>query len=145
MKSFYLLLALGVAMTLTACSKDEPAVQPAAKAAPVAAQQVSEKVEQVTKQVEEQAQEAVAQVKGSLDSGQEIYAKACASCHKPGLLGAPKVGDKEAWSALIAAGQEKLVDNAINGIGRMPAKGGASRLSDEEVAVAVDYMVEQSR
>ena len=145
MKSFSLLLALGVAMTLTACSNDEPAVQPAAKAAAVAVQQTTEKVQQGAKQLEEQTQTAVAKVKGGLDSGQEIYATACASCHKTGLLGAPKVGDKQAWSASIAGGQEKLVSNAINGIGRMPAKGGASRLSDEEVAAAVGYMVEQSR
>ena len=145
MKSFSLLLAFGVALTLTACSNDEPAVQPAAKAAPVAVQQTTENVQQVAKQVEEQTQAAVVQVKGGLDSGQVIYAKSCASCHKPGLLGAPKTGDNKAWSALIAGGQEKLVNNAINGIGRMPAKGGASRLSDEEVAAAVDYMVEQSR
>lgn len=161
MKFFPLLLVLCVALTLTACSKDEPAetpkpaVKPAEKAAPAApvaveqvkqvAKQATEKVEQVAQQVEEKTQAVVTKVKDTLSSGQAIYTKACLSCHKLGILGAPKVGDKGAWSALIASGQDKMVDNAIKGIGRMPAKGGASSLTDEEVAAAVKYMVEQSR
>ena len=161
MKIFPLLFALCIALTLTACSKDEPAatpkpaVQPVSKAAPAApvaveqakqaAKQATEKVEQVAQQVEEKAQAVVVQVKEALNSGQAIYTKACMSCHKIGIAGAPKVGDKGAWSSRIAGGNEKMVNNAIKGIGSMPAKGGASSLTDEEVAAAVDYMVEQSR
>ena len=151
MKIFPLLLVLCVALTLTACSKDEPAetpkpvVKPAVEQVKQVAKQVTEKVEQVAQQVEEKTQAVVTKVKDTLNSGQVVYAKACLSCHKMGVLGAPKVGDKGAWSALIASGQDKMVDNAIKGIGRMPAKGGASSLTDEEVAAAVKYMVEQSR
>lgn len=161
MKLIPLLLVLCVAMTLTACSKDEPAEAPKAavpsaeKVAPAAtaaveqakqvAKQVAENVEQVAQQVEEKAQAAVDKVKDTLASGQVIYTKACLSCHKIGLMGAPKVGDKTAWSGLIAGGQEKLVANAIKGIGSMPPKGGVSSLTDAEVSAAVDYMVEQSR
>ncbi len=149
MNKIPLLFLLCVAMTLTACSKDEaevtskPVVQPAEQAAPAvpAAPVAVEKVKQVAKQVTEK----VEQVKATLNSGQAIYTKVCMSCHKTGILGAPKVGDKAAWAALIAGGEKKLVENAIKGTGRMPAKGGVSSLSDEEVAAAVDYMIEQSR
>jgi len=44
---------------------------------------------------------------------------------------------------------EALVGRAINGYigedGAMPAKGGNMSLSDEDVAAAVHYMVEQSQ
>lgn len=161
MKILSLFLVLCAAITLTACSKDEPAeapkaaVQPAEKMAPAVteavgqakqvAKQVTENVEQVAQQVEEKAQAAVDKVKDTLASGQVVYTRACLSCHKMGLMGAPKVGDKTVWSGLLAGGQEKLVKNAINGIGSMPAKGGVSSLTDEEVSAAVDYMLEQSR
>ncbi|HEY5673797.1 MAG TPA: c-type cytochrome [Malonomonas sp.] len=158
MKMLSLLLACCVALTLTACSNEEsattakPATEPVEKAASAAveqakqvAQQASDKVEQVATQVEEKANVVVAKVKEALASGETIYSQACVTCHKMGVMGAPKVGDKEAWSALLAGGQQKMVDNAIKGIGRMPAKGGVSSLSDEEVAAAVEYMVEQSR
>lgn len=161
MKIFPLLLALCLAITLSACSKDEPAeppkpaVQPAVKAAPSAtaaveqakqvARQATENVEQVAQQVEEKAQAAVQQVKTTLTSGQVIYSNACSACHKIGIAGAPKVGDKGAWASRIAGGSEKMLNNAINGLGAMPARGGISSLTDEDVAAAVEYMVEQSR
>lgn len=158
MKIFHLLLMVCVAFTLTACGSEETSAptqssaQPAAKSAPAAveqakqvAAQASDKVAQVAQQVEDQAQGAVAQVKELLADGQVVYTKACLSCHKSGLIGAPKVGDRAAWSALIANGEDKMTKNAITGIGRMPAKGGISSLTDAEVAAAVKYMVEQSR
>jgi len=161
MKSFHILFILCLAMTLTACSKDEPAATPkpaeqtASKPAPMAkaavdeakqvAKQVTEKAEKVVEQVEEKVQVAVAQVKATFSSGQVIYTKSCVSCHKMGIAGAPKVGDKSAWAPLIADGEEKMLNNAIKGIGNMPPKGGASKLTDDEIKAAVDYMVEKSR
>jgi cytochrome c5 len=76
-------------------------------------------------------------------AGQAVYEKACAACHTTGLVGAPKLGDKEAWAALNAEGLDKLANVAINGEGAMPAKGGNASLSDEEVRAAVSYMMEQ--
>jgi len=151
MKISPLLLALCVTLSLTACGKDEPAAtaKPTAPAAveqtKQVTQQATEKVAQVATQIEEKTSVVVGQVREALVSGEAIYNRSCLSCHKMGLMGAPKLGDKAIWSELIAEGQEKLVNNAIKGIGKMPAKGGASSLSDEEVAAAVEYMLEQSR
>lgn len=161
MKIFPLLLVFCAVLILTACSKDEPvatstpAAQTMEKVAPAAtaaveqakqvATQVTENATQVAKQVENTALAAIDQGKAALSSGQAIYTQACMSCHKMGIIGAPKVGDKAAWTALIASGADKMANNAIKGIGSMPAKGGVSSLSDEEVTAAVDYMVEQSR
>ena len=78
-------------------------------------------------------------------SGQEVYDTACYICHNPGLTGAPKPGDVENWKPRIAKGIEVLYTNAISGFqgqtGVMPPKGGNLLLSDEEVRVAVDYLV----
>lgn len=73
----------------------------------------------------------------------EVYSSACAACHDSGAAGAPKLGDGDAWSDRVDKGLETLVDHAINGFNGMPAKGGCSSCSDEEIEVAVEYMVDE--
>lgn len=80
-----------------------------------------------------------------LSIGGKIYRANCAACHDAGVAGAPKTGDKAAWSEHIAHGLDHMTHNAIHGIGTMPPKGGNPNLSDEEIRAAVEYMVEQSR
>ncbi len=75
-----------------------------------------------------------------LKSGQEIYDGVCAGCHNVGAAGAPKNGDKGAWSARLTQGYDKLVEHAIKGIRGMPARGGNPDLDDIEVARAVAVM-----
>lgn len=77
-------------------------------------------------------------------TGKAVYEKSCAVCHKAGIAGAPKTGDKAAWAALNAKGIDALTAVAISGKGAMPAKGGNPSLSDDEVRAAVEYMVEES-
>lgn len=74
-------------------------------------------------------------------SGQEVFDKSCNVCHGAGIAGAPKAGDKGAWSARLAQGKDTLYEHAIKGIRTMPAKGGNAALSDAEVKAAVDHMV----
>ncbi len=76
-------------------------------------------------------------------TGADAYAP-CAACHASGAAGAPIVGDAAVWAERLAKGTEVLYQNAINGIGAMPAKGGLP-LSDNTVKAAVDYMLEQSK
>ncbi len=82
-------------------------------------------------------------------NGKSVYESGCSACHATGVAGSPKVGDKAAWKARIAAGNKTLYKNAISGFqgkkGVMPAKGGFSNLSDAEVKAAVDYMVKSSK
>lgn len=84
---------------------------------------------------------------GGAMSGEQVYNQACSACHAQGVAGAPQTGDQGAWEPRIAQGRETLLDHAINGYqgdaGFMPAKGGNPSLSDDEVAAALDYMVEQ--
>ena len=77
-------------------------------------------------------------------SADAIIKANCAMCHAGGLMGAPKIGDIGLWAPRIAQGRDMLINNAIKGIRMMPAKGGNSRLTDEEVAVAVISMANAS-
>ena len=54
----------------------------------------------------------------SIRPGEEIYQNYCFSCHTPGLSGAPKLGDAEAWAPRIAKGDALLLQSTIDG---MPA------------------------
>jgi cytochrome c5 len=64
------------------------------------------------------------------------------ACHAMGILNAPKLGDKAGWADRIAKGEATLIQNAINGLNVMPPRGGNASLSDEEVKLSVQYMLE---
>ncbi|MGH8503348.1 MAG: c-type cytochrome [Gammaproteobacteria bacterium] len=80
---------------------------------------------------------------GAQAGGQQTYAQVCGTCHDSGVAGAPKLTDTAAWQPRIKQGKQTLYKHAIGGLGTMPPKGGDASLSDEEVQVAVDYMVSQ--
>jgi len=81
--------------------------------------------------------------------GKKIFDTACVACHGMGIAGAPKFGDKAAWSARIAQGTNVLYEHALKGFqgksGVMPPKGGAASLPDADVKAAVDYMVSAAK
>jgi cytochrome c5 len=80
--------------------------------------------------------------------GKSVYGKTCAMCHAAGVAGAPKPGDKADWAPRIAQGKDILYKHAMEGFtgskGVMPARGGSTTLTDDEVKAAVDYMADQS-
>lgn len=121
------------ALALTACGKSEtPAAPPAATEAAVPAPAPAAAPAPV-------AENAV---------GKSVFGKACSLCHAAGVAGAPKPGDKADWGPRIAQGKEVLYKHALEGFtgakGMMPARGGNSALTDDEVKAAVDYMADQS-
>lgn len=73
-------------------------------------------------------------------SGEEIYNSKCSTCHATGAAGAPKYGS-DAWAPRIAKGIETLYVSAIGGFMGMPAKGMCFDCSDDEIKIAVDYIV----
>jgi len=74
-------------------------------------------------------------------AGEALYKQACAVCHVAGVAGAPKLGDKAAWSARLGLGVDGLTASVIKGKGAMPPKGGAGAASDAEIQAAVQYML----
>lgn len=73
-------------------------------------------------------------------TGAQVYNQVCGGCHDSGALDSPKFQDKAAWSKRLAQGYPTLLDHAIKGINKMPARGGDPELSDLEVARGVVYM-----
>ena len=76
-------------------------------------------------------------------SGAEVYDMVCHVCHSTGVLNSPKLGDAPAWTERLAKGKEALYASSINGLNQMPPKGGRPDLSDDEIRLAVDYMLER--
>lgn len=79
--------------------------------------------------------------------GAQVYDSACAACHTGGVAGAPRTGDDAGWTARLEKGYDTLLEHSIDGFtgdaGHMPARGGQPDLTDEQVAAALDYMLEQ--
>lgn len=96
------------------------AAAPAAEAAPAAAAPV-----------------AAAAAAGA---GEALYKQACQVCHAAGVAGAPKFGDKAAWSARLPAGIDALYNSVAKGKGAMPPRGGAAQASDADLRAAVEFM-----
>lgn len=112
-----------------------PAATPAA-AAPVAASVVATPVPAVAEVA------APAAVAAAFDAA-ATYQMSCFACHGTGAAGAPKLGDKEAWSARLEKGMDSVMVNVTNGINAMPAKGMCMTCTDENLRALVDYMVSQ--
>jgi nitrite reductase (NO-forming) len=76
--------------------------------------------------------------------GEKLYKSACLACHMAGVAGAPKLGDKAAWSALTAKGMDAVMEIVVNGKGAMPPRG-ATKADDATLKAAVDYMISKSQ
>ena len=74
--------------------------------------------------------------------GKAVYDKTCAACHKA-IPTAPKLGDKAAWAPLIKRGSKDLIASVIKGKAPMPPRGGAA--NEEDVAAAVEYMINAAK
>jgi len=77
-------------------------------------------------------------------SGKEVVDATCANCHATGEKGAPKIGDKAAWSKRAEQSLSSLTATALKGIRQMPPHGANMKLTDTEIKRAVTYMVNQS-
>ena len=75
-----------------------------------------------------------------LRSSEQIVQSKCIKCHEQGIDGAPKLGDRPAWTARLKKGLSALTKSALHGRGGMPSGGGYADLSDLEIQGAVMYM-----
>lgn len=78
-----------------------------------------------------------------LSSGEQVFRAQCAACHGSGALGAPKLGDNQAWEPRLKSGYEGLLQSALRGKNAMSAQGGGA-FSDLEIGRAVVYMANKA-
>jgi cytochrome c5 len=76
--------------------------------------------------------------------GKEVAETVCAVCHRTGVKGAPKIGDRNAWAKLTSKGLTGLTGVALKGIRKMQPHGGNADLTDTEIERAITHMVNQS-
>lgn len=79
-------------------------------------------------------------------NAEQKYMASCFACHSTGAAGAPKVGDGMAaeWEPRLEKGLDTIVQNAINGVNTMPAKGLCFDCSDDDIKAIVEYMIDSS-
>ena len=88
------------------------------------------------------AASTVAPVETAAADGPTVYGGLCMSCHDAGVADAPIKGSEQMLARLDEKGLDMLVQNAINGLNAMPARGGNPALSDDEIRLAVEFMLE---
>lgn len=77
---------------------------------------------------------------GSLDA-EMIYNNVCSACHATALLGAPQPGSAEI-AQRAEQGADAMLQNALNGLNAMPARGGRPDLSDEQMQAVIEFMLQ---
>lgn len=80
----------------------------------------------------------------NLAHGRVVFSERCLRCHETGRRDAPVIGDAGDWRTRIEQPLDTLIRHAIEGHGRMPARGD-QEINDQDIASAVAYVVSRSR
>lgn len=84
---------------------------------------------------------ACSQKDPELERGAQIYGEVCKVCHALGINGAPVYGNQPNWAPRKVQGLDVLVEHASNGYGLMPAKGGRTDLTEDDIRAAIKFML----
>jgi len=80
----------------------------------------------------------------NLAHGRIVFTDKCMRCHESGRKDAPVFGDTGDWEERLEQPLDTLIEHAIAGHGRMPARGDAD-ITNQDVAAAVAYVVNRTR
>ena len=82
-----------------------------------------------------------------LEQGERVYAKACKRCHSGGirgvLSGAPHIRKAWHWERFLNEGVDSMISRTLRGTDDMKPMGGCRACSDEDIAAAVNFIVER--
>ncbi|MEM8661622.1 MAG: c-type cytochrome, partial [Pseudomonadota bacterium] len=75
--------------------------------------------------------------------GETIYVQFCAACHDVGTAQAPLLSDDAYWAELLkqAGSTSALANTVVEGKGAMPRMGGCGDCNQDEIRLAVEYMM----
>jgi len=80
-----------------------------------------------------------------ISKAEKLYDSSCKLCHANDNMGAPVVGVPSSWDDVMVKGMEKVIVNAIDGVGGMPPKGGNMDLTNTEIKQIVEFMVNSGK
>jgi cytochrome c5 len=69
-----------------------------------------------------------------------IYDRSCRNCHTLATTGAPLTGDTSGWAPRMDKGMDVLLQNVINGFGRMPPLGLCMDCTPEQFTALIKFM-----
>lgn len=79
------------------------------------------------------------------DRGKHVFNQYCSMCHSkdPKIkgIGAPVIGDKDAWKPRIEKGFASLVKSVMDGLNAMPPKGTCIECNASDVERAIRFML----
>ena len=75
--------------------------------------------------------------------GRTIFESKCILCHKNGVAGAPRIGNKPDWAPRIKKKFSLLLKHVTMGYQAMPPKGACLECSISDLKLAIHYMLEQ--
>lgn len=75
--------------------------------------------------------------------GKTIFESKCILCHKNGVAGAPRLGNKPDWAPRIKKKFSLLLKHVTMGYQAMPPKGACLECSISDLEIAIRYMLEQ--
>ena len=84
---------------------------------------------------------AICEVSLRNEEGKKAYENSCASCHESGANGAPSTHNPEEWIDRSSLWESVLLEHANEGFLEMPAKGGNPQLTEYDMGVAAEYML----
>ena len=76
--------------------------------------------------------------------GEATYKANCGKCHDTGVMGAPINGETADWEERSELWEGVLMEHANKGWLKMPAKGGNDTMTEYDVDVAAEYMLNTS-
>lgn len=75
--------------------------------------------------------------------GKTVFESKCILCHKNGVAGAPRLGNKPDWAPRIKKKFSLLLKHVTMGYQAMPPKGACLECSISDLEIAIRYMLEQ--
>lgn len=76
--------------------------------------------------------------------GRAVFERVCSECHAGSRDDAPVIGRPDTWADRSPLWQAVLYEHAETGYLDMPPRGGHPELTDQEVASAAEYMLNQT-
>ncbi|MBA5636006.1 c-type cytochrome [Duganella sp. LX20W] len=70
----------------------------------------------------------------------QLLANNCLQCHARLGVGAPQVGDVQAWKPYVAKGEPAMLASAVQGTGGMPPLGYCSACTEDDFRALIRFM-----